>query len=98
MKRDDVITRLRAEKKTLRGLGAAHVFLFGSMARGEAGPRSDVDIFIDRDPKLLKGLLGLAALQRTVSELLGRKVDLGTRGGLHPLIRKSVERSAIKVF
>ncbi len=98
MKRTRALKLLRAEKYSLQKLGAEHVFLFGSVARNEAGPRSDVDVFIDRNPKVIKGLLSLSTLQCRLTELLGRKVDLGTRGGLHPRIREAVERSAIKVF
>ncbi|WP_414462385.1 nucleotidyltransferase family protein [Hyphomicrobium sp. DY-1] len=98
MKSSDVVARLRAEKESLKGLGAVHVYLFGSVARNEARRGSDVGVFIDRDKRRPMGLPDLVLLRRRMQDVLGVKVDLGTRGGLHPLIRRAVERTAIKVF
>jgi predicted nucleotidyltransferase len=47
MRRDDVITRLKEAEPALRKFGVAALYLFGSHARDEASPNSDVDVFID---------------------------------------------------
>jgi predicted nucleotidyltransferase len=47
MRRDDVIAQLKRTEPTLRGLGVAGLYLFGSHARDGAGPDSDVDVFVD---------------------------------------------------
>ncbi len=47
MKRDDVIARLKETEPALRAFGVEALYLFGSHARDEAGPESDVDVFID---------------------------------------------------
>jgi predicted nucleotidyltransferase len=79
-------------------LGVAHVYVFGSTGRGEARDGSDVDIFIDRDPATRMGLMGLAGVGAMLGDILGTRVDSGTRGGLHPAIRQEVEQDAIRVF
>lgn len=50
MKRSEAIEKLRNQADAIRALGATSLYLFGSVARDEAGPASDVDLFIDYDP------------------------------------------------
>ena len=95
--RDDVIRNLRDHEAELRAGGVAALFLFGSVARAEAGPASDVDLFFDySDPRF--SLIELLQLQDRVATILGRDSDLMTRGSLHPMLRDGIERSAIRVF
>ncbi len=61
---------------------AARIGIFGSHARGEAGPDSDLDLLVDfRDTK---SLLMLVRIQRELSEALGIKVDLLTPNAISP--------------
>jgi len=71
-----------------RRRGAVNVRVFGSMARGDAGDDSDVDLLVTLAP----GVSGLAlgGLLLDVQELLGRRVDIVTEGGLHPALRERV--------
>jgi uncharacterized protein len=55
--------------------GAKNVRIFGSLARGEDKPGSDIDLLVDLDVRS-KGLFPLAALQDELSELLGERVDI----------------------
>jgi hypothetical protein len=64
--------------------------LFGSAARGEARPDSDVDLLVVFEEGARVGLLALAALQRELSDLLGRRVDLVPKDGLKPALREEV--------
>ena len=64
--------------------------VFGSAARGEMRPDSDVDFLVDFLPNARPGLLGLAAMTRELSVLLGRRVDLAVKPALKPLIRPGV--------
>jgi uncharacterized protein len=68
--------------------------LFGSSARGEARPDSDIDILVDFLPSAQTGLLDYAGLMLELADLFGRKVDLVSKKGLKPLIRNSVLREA----
>ena len=66
--------------------------VFGSVARGEAGPESDIDILVEPGPGC--GLLEHAALERELTDLLGRKVDVVSEGALRPRVRERVLREA----
>ncbi|WP_311738771.1 nucleotidyltransferase family protein [Bradyrhizobium sp. NC92] len=80
------------------GAGATSLYLFGSTARDEARAGSDLDLFIDYDPRGSFNALDLVAAKRLLEESLGVEVDLTTRNGLHPLIRRKIEAEATKVF
>jgi hypothetical protein len=97
MRRDDVIGRLRRHRAEIGRLGVRALYLFGSTARGEAGPESDVDLYFDYDDPRFS-LIELAELQTRLAELLGAPIDLMTRGSLHPRLRQEIEQSALQVF
>jgi hypothetical protein len=98
MDRDKVIRLLRENAGELRERGAAALYLFGSTARGEAGPDSDIDLFIEkRDPSTFS-LLTLISLKHFLEDTLGAEVDLVTREGLHPRLRPDIETHAQRVI
>ena len=67
--------------------------IFGSVARGDAGPESDVDILVELEPG--RGLLDHAALMLDLSDLLGCKVDVVSDRALHWYIRDRVLAEAV---
>ena len=73
--------------------GGQDVRVFGSLARGEAGPNSDVDILVEFDRPT--GLFGFVRLQRYLEELLGRDVDLATPAALRADTRSAILAEAI---
>ncbi len=96
MTRSEVLARLEVGEAELRGrFGLERLGLFGSAARDELGPDSDVDILVKfAGPARWDNYLDLrAALER----LLGRRVDLVTETGLKPRAWASVERDLIRV-
>jgi uncharacterized protein len=97
MTRGDIIASLQTSAPDIRALGATSLFLFGSVARGEAGDDSDIDLFIDYDPERFS-FVELIRLRERLSHILGRPADLTTRDGLHPSLRPLIEAEAIKVF
>lgn len=88
---------LEEKRKEILGIaekrGARNVRVFGSVARGDAGPESDVDLLVELD----KGttLLQHNALVRELQDLLGCKVDVVSERGLRERIRDRVMREAI---
>jgi predicted nucleotidyltransferase len=72
--------------------GAYNVRVFGSVARGEAGPTSDVDLVVDVQPWVGLEFLGL---WDELEDLLGRKVDLLTERALKSGIRERILREAV---
>ncbi|MDI6734070.1 MAG: nucleotidyltransferase family protein [Patescibacteria group bacterium] len=69
--------------------------LFGSVARGSQTQTSDIDILVELESPV--GFFDFIRLEKFLSELLQRKVDLVTRNALKPLIRENILREAIYV-
>ena len=72
--------------------GAHNVRVFGSVARGEARPDSDVDFLVDMQPG--RSLLDLGGLLMDLRDLLGLDVDVVTEHGLKPRIRERILKEA----
>jgi uncharacterized protein len=90
---DDLLsTHREAILELARSYGARNVRVFGSVARGEAGAESDIDLLVEVE----KGttLLDVVALWQDLEELLGRRVDLLTEGGLSPYLRDAIVAEA----
>ena len=90
--KEQVAQRLAAHAEELRSLGVRSLDLFGSIARGDARPESDVDLLVEFQE--VPGLIGFLRLRDRLQEILGRPVDLVTRSGLRPRIRERVLREA----
>jgi predicted nucleotidyltransferase len=75
--------------------GARNVQVFGSLARGEAGPGSDLDILVKLDPD--RSLLDLIAIKQDLEDLLGCKVDVVTEAAISPYIRERVLQEAVSL-
>lgn len=73
-------------------------WLFGSYARGEQTPESDIDIMVSLDPKEDVSLLKLANMYGSLNDLLGVKVDLVTDKGLMDFARQSVNKDKILLY
>jgi predicted nucleotidyltransferase len=98
MKRDTAIERLRANQDAARALGATALFLFGSTARDEARPDSDVDVFVEYDPASHFSLIDLAGIKLALEDRIGCEVHITTRDSLHPMMRKRIETDSIRIF
>ena len=72
--------------------------VFGSAARGQMRPDSDIDLLVDFLPEARPGLLGLSAMMRELSALLDRHVDLAVKPALKPLIRPEVLSEAQVIY
>ncbi len=99
MDRSALIQALRKYDAALRKNGATGLFIFGSRARGTNRPDSDLDLFIDFDPaEKVPNMFRLMQLEEEISETLGIPVTITTRNALHPLMKDSIERHAIRVL
>lgn len=95
----DTFEVIRAKREEIQRIavkhGARNVRVFGSVARGQARPDSDVDFLIDVEPVTSSWFP--AGLVQDLESLLGRRVEVVTERGLHHLIRDQVLREAIPV-
>jgi hypothetical protein len=88
----DLASVIRA---TAAARGAHDVRVFGSVARGEEGDRSDIDFLVTLEPG--RTLLDLARLEIELEALLGRRVDVVTEAGLREPVRSTAVREAVGV-
>jgi predicted nucleotidyltransferase len=75
--------------------GARNVRIFGSLARGEAGPDSDIDILVNLDSG--RSLLDIIALKQDLEDLLGCEVDVVTEEAISPYIREQVLKETVSL-
>jgi len=94
MTRGEAIQRLAAARPELATLGVRSLDLFGSVARGEAGPASDVDLLVDFDKPI--GLFHFFRVQRRLEEILGCRVDLVMRDAVKRQLRDRVLAEAVE--
>ena len=73
--------------------GARNVRVFGSLARGESGTGSDLDLLVEMEPG--RSYLDLVGLWQELEERLGRKVDVITDGGVSPHLREKIYKEAV---
>lgn len=97
MKRREAVATLREQAADIKALGATALYLFGSTARDDAMPFSDLDLFVDYDPDRFS-LVELVGIKQLLEKRLGVSVDLTTRDSLDPLLRDQIEASAERVF
>jgi predicted nucleotidyltransferase len=98
MTRREAIEQLIRHADAIKAMGATSLYLFGSTARDEAKPDSDLDLFVDYDPESRFSLLDLAGIKVYLEDELGIETDVTTRGGLHPMLKEKIERSAVRIF
>jgi uncharacterized protein len=96
--RERVLRLIQAHQAELRALGVARLWLFGSLARGDAGRRSDVDVLISVAPTRKFSLLDLAEVRAELCELLGRDTDVVIREDALPNLRARIRDDLIEVF
>lgn len=97
MNRNEAISALQSCAAAIRARGATSLYLFGSSARDSAGPDSDLDLFVDYDAGTFS-LVDLADIKLYLEDQLGIVVDVTTRDSLHPMLRRGIETSALRVF
>ena len=97
MTRNDVLDRLRSESQHLRErYGVDRLALFGSVARDEALPGSDVDVLVDFNRPVT--LFDIVAVQQYLEQCLdGRKVDVVQRDSIYPEFREAILGGAVNV-
>lgn len=93
MRRDDALLLLTAHRDELRALRVKSLAVFGSVARDEARPDSDVDVLVELERPV--GLFGFVEIQQYLERLLGRRVDLTTPDALKRQLRDRILSEAV---
>jgi predicted nucleotidyltransferase len=98
MNRNDALEVLRHSQAELRARGVRRAALFGSVARGESRPDSDIDIMIEIDPDAPIGVYEYVGLKDYIAGLFDAPVDVVSRDSLKPYIRPAATADAVYAF
>ncbi|EAM48853.1 nucleotidyltransferase family protein [Crocosphaera watsonii WH 8501] len=96
MKRDEVLKIISEHGEQLEKLGVKSLLLFGSVARDEAGPDSDVDFLVELNGEM--GLFEFIKIRLYLEDILNCSVDLGTEDALRENLREPVLKDVINAF
>jgi predicted nucleotidyltransferase len=91
------LDQVRQQREAILQLAAKHgarrVRLFGSVARGESGPASDVDVLVDFEPG--RSLLDQVGFEQDLEDLLGCRVEVVVEGGVSPYLAARIMQEAV---
>lgn len=97
-RRQRFVERKQAVAVICRAHGVRRLRIFGSAARDEDGPDSDLDLIVDFQPDARPGLFGLAQLGNDLEAILDTRIDITTAAGLHAKLRRAVLAEAQEVW
>jgi hypothetical protein len=98
MNAQDALLTLRRYESALRARGIRHAAVFGSTARGENRPDSDLDIVVDIDPEMRMTVFDYVGLKEYIAGLFEGPVDVVSREGLKAYVRSAVAADAVYAF
>jgi predicted nucleotidyltransferase len=98
MKRSEAIETLRRSERSLHERGVVHAALFGSLARGDNRPDSDIDIMVEIDPDVRMTVFDYVDLKEYIANLFDEPVDVVNRDSLKSYVRPVATADAIYAF
>jgi len=98
MDKERILGILREHEPELKAAGVLHLHLFGSVARGDNTPSSDVELLAEFDRTKPLTLQNMAKIEYQLDDLLGVKVDLSSSDSIYPRIRTRALAEAIVAF
>ena len=99
MNRASLIAVIEKYREPLRANGVTGLFIYGSRARGDNRPDSDLDLFIDYEAGThVPSLFRLIEIEKKLAGELGVPVSITTRNSLHPLMRERIESDAARIL
>ena len=94
MEASEIFDLLESQREPIRGFGVTELGVFGSFARNEQRPDSDVDVLVNLRRETFRDYMGLLSF---LEKLFGRKVDLVMKDSIKPIIRDRILREAVYV-
>ena len=98
MNSQEALETLRRSETALRARGVRRAVLFGSVARGENRPGSDIDIMVEIDPEAHMTVFDYVGLKEYIAGLFDSPVDVVNRDGLKPYLRRAAMADAVYAF
>ncbi|HUZ04086.1 MAG TPA: nucleotidyltransferase family protein [Acidobacteriaceae bacterium] len=98
MDKESILSILQRHAPELQAAGLLHLRLFGSVARGQATAKSDIDLMADFDPSKRMTLVTLGSLENRLSTLLGTPVELSSADWMKEPVRKQALQEAVIAF
>lgn len=98
MNRDRILALLREHAQELHAAGVNRLYVFGSVARGDANPHSDIDLMADFDRSKQVTLVTLGGLEQRLGALLGARVEISTADWMKNPVRERALREAVVAF
>jgi predicted nucleotidyltransferase len=98
MNRQEILDRLRENERALRARGVTRAALFGSVARGEQRPDSDIDIMVEIAPDAPVGVFEYIGIVHFIEDMFETRIDVSNRDTLKPYVRPHAERDAVYAF
>src|SRR5580658_918563 len=98
MNTEKALATLRRNEAALRQRGICHAALFGSVARGDNRPESDIDIMVELDPAARVTMFDYIGIKEYIEAMFSQPVDVVNRDGLKPLVRPQATADAIYAF
>jgi len=98
MDKNHILATLKEHAAELKAAGITHLRLFGSVARDESTPHSDIDLMADFDPSRRITLITISGLQRQLAIMLGNKVELSSADWMREPVRARALTEAIDAF
>jgi uncharacterized protein len=98
MIRDEIIAAIRAAAPALKAEGVTSLAIFGSRARGDARPDSDLDVLVEVDPDSRFSMLDLIGVEYIIRDATGLEVQATMRGSLEPRMAQRIADDIIEIF
>lgn len=98
MTREQILARIKEHERAIRAEGVLHLAIYGSRARGDQRPDSDLDVIIDVDPKGRFSLINLSGVALLIEDAIGIETQVVLRSSITEKFRQRMADDEIAVF